>query len=99
MKQIVEGFLHIVKMKIIHRDLKPSNILLNKKQQIKIADFGFAIFSSDLSLENDKYVGSPHYSPPEVIKYFSYSHKADIWALGMIFYELLLGKRPWTANN
>jgi serine/threonine protein kinase len=46
MKQIMRGFLEVVKAKIVHRDLKPSNILLTSDKTIKIADFGFAVFSS-----------------------------------------------------
>ena len=88
-----------MKSGIIHRDLKPSNILLDKNGNIKIADFGFAIFQTDVQKEKNLNAGSTFYMPPEVIRKNAYSINSDVWALGVILYELLVGRRPWTKKN
>lgn len=63
LKQIVDGYSEISSNRIIHRDLKPANILL-KENKIKIADFGFAMKSSDSKKQSSYNVGSPIYMPP-----------------------------------
>ena len=83
---------------IIHRDLKPANIFL-KSGEIKIADFGFAMKSTDGKKYYSYNVGSPIYMPPEALNENKYSFKSDIWALGVIFYEMLTGKTPWKAKT
>jgi tRNA A-37 threonylcarbamoyl transferase component Bud32 len=85
---------------VIHRDIKPENILLDKKGQVKIADFGIAkildLGPGDLSLTGAKdVVGTPHYMAPEQIeKPQSVDRRADIYSLGVVFYEMLTGELP-----
>jgi serine/threonine protein kinase len=85
---------------IVHRDIKPENILLDKKGQVKIADFGIAKIigqtPAEVSLTGAKdVVGTPHYMAPEQIeKPSEVDHRADIYSLGVVFYEMLTGELP-----
>jgi serine/threonine protein kinase len=91
--QILNGFGELVKNGVIHRDLKPENILI-KDDTLKIADFGFAKLS-----ENNSYlktlVGTPAYMAPQILLEQKYTYKCDIWSLGVIAYEMMVGKIPW----
>lgn len=99
MQQIITGYLNFANKQIIHRDLKPANILVTDGRLLKIADFGFAIKTAD-ALKSNKYnVGSPLYMAPESLKKNEYTLKTDIWALGVIFFEMLTGETPWKAKN
>ncbi len=84
---------------IVHRDIKPENILLDKKGRVKIADFGIAkILSSGPNVaitETGGTIGTPHYMAPEQMeKPTSVDHRADIFSLGVVFYEMLTGELP-----
>jgi len=85
---------------IVHRDIKPENILLDKQGRVKIADFGIAkiagLESKDFSLTGAKDVmGTPHYMAPEQVeKPQTVDHRADIYSLGVVFYEMLTGELP-----
>jgi predicted Ser/Thr protein kinase len=84
---------------IVHRDIKPENILLDKKGRVKIADFGIAKILSgtpgvDLTSTQDA-IGTPHYMAPEQMeKPTTVDHRADIFSLGVVFYEMLTGELP-----
>ncbi len=85
---------------IVHRDIKPENILLDKKGRVKITDFGIAKIlglvteAAPLTGARDV-VGTPHYMAPEQIeKPQSVDHRADIYSLGVVFYEMLTGELP-----
>ncbi len=85
---------------IVHRDIKPENILLDKQGRVKIADFGIAKIlgatTAGASLTGAKdVIGTPHYMAPEQIeKPTKVDHRADIYSLGVVFYEMLTGELP-----
>lgn len=85
---------------VVHRDIKPENILLDKKGRVKITDFGIAkivgVPAGKISLTGAKDVlGTPHYMAPEQVeKPATVDHRADIYSLGVVFYELLTGELP-----
>ena len=98
MYQLSEGLKYLYKHKIIHRDLKLSNILISDTNDIKISDFGFArYFDSDTMVET--LCGTPLYMAPEIMKYKNYTIKADLWSIGIIMYQMLVGKPPYNAKT
>ncbi|XP_029109726.1 serine/threonine-protein kinase BRSK1-like isoform X4 [Scleropages formosus] len=84
---------------ICHRDLKPENLLLDEKNNIRIADFGMASLQvGDRLLETS--CGSPHYACPEVIRGEKYDgRRADVWSCGVILFALLVGALPFDHDN
>lgn len=98
MKQLISGLKYLYDNNIFHRDLKPQNILVSDNCVIKITDFGLAKECEDNNL-SDTICGSPIYMAPEIIQHTKYNSKADIWSLGIIFYELLTGKTPYNIKN
>lgn len=97
MTQIVSGYKYLAKQKILHRDLKPANILRSGKIW-KISDFGFSV-RSDRGFVDNLNVGTPTYMPIEALSRSYYSTKTDIFALGIILYELFHGKTPWSSKS
>jgi len=100
--QICEALQYAHEEGIVHRDIKPENILLNKKGQVRIADFGLAKLldrpatgpTSTLTKVGQQ-MGTPHYMAPEQIEHPSgVDHRADIYSLGVVFYEMLTGELP-----
>ena len=98
--QICQALQYAHEQGIVHRDIKPENILLDKKGQVKIADFGIAKIldqpPQDISLTGAKdVVGTPYYMAPEQLeKPQTVDHRADIYSLGVVFYEMLTGELP-----
>jgi tRNA A-37 threonylcarbamoyl transferase component Bud32 len=98
--QICEALQYAHEEGIVHRDIKPENILLNKKGRVKIADFGLAKLldrpAAAYTLTRDgQKMGTPHYMAPEQIEHpTEVDHRADIYSLGVVFYEMLTGELP-----
>lgn len=81
---------------VMHRDLKPEN-LLNSFGKIKLADFGYSAHS--ISDNRKTLCGTLDYLAPEIIDRSSYSKKVDIWDLGVLTYEFLVGVPPFNAKT
>lgn len=81
---------------IVHRDIKPENILLTKGGRVKIADFGLAkLMGEEAGLAEEKVAGTPRYMAPEQMERpGEVDHRADIYALGVVFYQMLTGELP-----
>lgn len=102
--QICEALQYAHDQGITHRDIKPANILIDKKGTVKIADFGLAKMigsgGSEEALmtgltQTGTAMGTPHYMAPEQWEHpEQVDHRADIYALGVVFYEMLTGERP-----
>ncbi|XP_052403145.1 serine/threonine-protein kinase BRSK2-like isoform X2 [Carassius gibelio] len=98
-KQIISALDFCHSHSICHRDLKPENLLLDEKNNIRIADFGMASLQvGDSLLETS--CGSPHYACPEVIRGEKYDgRRADVWSCGVILFALLVGALPFDHDN
>ncbi|KAG5471375.1 hypothetical protein LSCM1_01459 [Leishmania martiniquensis] len=81
---------------IVHRDLKPENLLLTWDFHVKLADFGDACFFGDD--EANKFGGTPSYISPEMVAHCKASPYSDLWALGCVLYELLVGERLFSGS-
>jgi serine/threonine-protein kinase len=83
---------------IIHRDLKPQNIMMNKRGDVVIMDFGLAAIADQLSGAEVRN-GTPAYMAPEQLRGAEVTAKSDIYSLGLVLYELFTGKRPYDATS
>jgi serine/threonine-protein kinase len=101
-RDIATGMAVAHQVGIVHRDLKPANLLINDEGLLKIVDFGVAAAASsgDTQLTKTGYViGSPKYMAPEQILGKKVDHRADIYSLGIILYEMLTGSPPYTKGD
>src|SRR6266404_571186 len=93
--QLLEGLRALHDNKILHRDIKPHNLMIRSNGQIKILDFGIAKRMNDRDRENTTVgvvVGTLAYLPPEVLYGTAASVRSDLWSLGAIFYECMVGQ-------
>jgi len=101
MIQIANGIKYLNQLGIVYRDLKPSNIMITKQNNfgiIKIADFGISKIISPTERTKDG-VGTLAYISPEILKRTPYNQKVDIWAMGVILYQILSDTLPFTREN
>ncbi|XP_040837216.1 aurora kinase A isoform X2 [Ochotona curzoniae] len=83
--------------RVIHRDIKPENLLLGSAGELKIADFGWSVHAP--SSRRTTLCGTLDYLPPEMIEGCMHDEKVDLWSLGVLCYEFLVGKPPFEANT
>lgn len=99
MYQLALGLAKAHKQGIVHRDIKPQNILVKGDGTLKITDFGIAQSEDALQLtKTDSVIGSIHYLAPELVRGEGASVQSDIYALGIIFYEILTGEVPFSGD-
>ena len=100
MTQLTDGIAHAHDSYIIHRDIKPQNIMIEDDGRIKITDFGIAMALNATQLtQTNSVLGSVHYLPPEQASGKSATIKSDIYAMGILMYELITGNVPFKGDN
>jgi len=95
--QMADALKYCHAKKVIHRDIKPENLLLDMKGNLKIADFGWSVHAP--SSRRATMCGTLDYLPPEMIEGNLHDEKVDLWSLGVLTYEFLVGKPPFEAEN
>mmetsp|Transcript_1532 Transcript_1532/g.4337 ORF Transcript_1532/g.4337 Transcript_1532/m.4337 type:complete len:216 (+) Transcript_1532:224-871(+) len=98
MKDMLSALCMLGDAGIIHRDVKSANILINRQGECYLADFGTAIFKDDIAQGQPMdIVGTPMYMAPEIVRTIptQYDERVDSWALGIVAYEVMLGRTPF----
>ena len=110
LRQLCDGLAHAHGHGLIHRDLKPENVIVEpqgSEELIRIVDFGIAILRDSAAggagegrvTTSGLVLGTPHYMAPEVATGRAFDHRADLFALGVIAYEMLTGKMPFDGDG
>ncbi|XP_055478137.1 aurora kinase C isoform X3 [Psammomys obesus] len=97
MEELADALTHCHENKVIHRDIKPENLLLGLRGEVKIADFGWSVHTP--SLRRKTMCGTLDYLPPEMIEARTYDEKVDLWCIGVLCYELLVGTPPFESST
>ena len=83
----------------MHRDIKPQNIFLTRRGVCKLGDFGISKALASTMQKAKTTIGTPSYLSPEIFNGKGYNFKTDIWSLGVLLYEMIALRTPWTATN
>src|SRR3954469_749936 len=85
--------------RVVHRDVKPANILITQEGRVKITDFGIARLDSSNLTQEGQLLGTPNYMAPEQVQGKDVDHRADLFALGVVLYEMLTRHKPFQGEN
>jgi tRNA A-37 threonylcarbamoyl transferase component Bud32 len=97
--QVCRGLDYAHKRGVVHRDVKPANVRILADGAVKLVDFGIAHLAGSSLTQAGTVLGTPSYIAPEVLRSGRVDHRADIWAVGVVLYELFSGQRPFDAPN
>lgn len=95
--QIADALKYCHSKKVIHRDIKPENLLLGAKGEIKIADFGWSVHAP--SSRRTTLCGTLDYLSPEMVHGKTHNETVDLWSLGVLCYEFIVGRPPFEAST
>jgi len=95
--QLTDALIYCHAKKVIHRDIKPENILLGMKGDVKIADFGWSVHAT--SSRRQTMCGTLDYLPPEMVEGKAHNECVDLWSVGVLCYEFLVGDPPFEAEG
>lgn len=95
--QIADALKYCHSKKVIHRDIKPENLLLGAKGEIKIADFGWSVHAP--SSRRTTLCGTLDYLSPEMVHGKTHNEKVDLWSLGVLCYEFIVGRPPFESKT
>lgn len=96
---LVSALYYLHSNRVLHRDLKPQNVLLSDDLDAKLCDFGLARSMTMQTQVLTSIKGTPLYMAPEILSESPYDHQADLWSLGCIIYEAMVGKPPFYTTN
>ena len=99
LRQVCEGLAFAHRAGIVHRDVKPANIRVTSDGEVKIMDFGIAHLQSSTMTKSGLVLGTVHYMAPEQVEGQKIDHRADIFSVGAIAYELLAYRRPFDGDS
>ncbi|HMK93271.1 MAG TPA: serine/threonine-protein kinase, partial [Thermoleophilia bacterium] len=99
LRQVCEGLAYAHERGIVHRDVKPANIRVSPEGEVKIMDFGIAHLQSSTMTKSGLVLGTVHYMSPEQIVGQKVDHRADIFSVGAIAYELISGHKPFDGDS
>ena len=97
--QVAEGLDYAHSRGVVHRDVKPANILITQERQVKLTDFGIARLDASSLTTEGQLLGTPNYMAPEQIQGQPTDHRADVFSLGVVLYEMLTGEKPFKGEN
>ncbi|MES1244462.1 MAG: protein kinase [Acidobacteriota bacterium] len=97
--QVAEALDYAHSHRVIHRDVKPANILITADNRVKITDFGIARLDTSNLTQEGQLLGTPNYMAPEQIQGKEVDHRADLFALGVVLYEMLTRHKPFQGEN
>jgi eukaryotic-like serine/threonine-protein kinase len=99
-RQVAEGLAYAHERGVVHRDVKPGNIMINKRGQVKIMDFGLARMRvADHKTSTGMVLGTPRYMSPEQISGQPVDQRSDVFSLGIVLYEMLTGTRLFSGED
>ncbi|MEX5213928.1 MAG: serine/threonine protein kinase [Nitrospiraceae bacterium] len=96
---VADALDHAHRQGVVHRDIKPANIMLTSEPRVKVMDFGIATVTNSIKTRSVAILGTPSYMSPEQVAGRKADGRADIFALGVVLFELLAGRRPFEADD
>lgn len=96
-RSLADALIYLHKRDVIHRDIKPENLLLGHDGELKIADFGWSVHSPQSN--RTTLCGTMDYLPPEMLSGQTHDASVDLWSLGVLCYEMLVGRAPFNTQQ
>ncbi|ORX47162.1 Pkinase-domain-containing protein [Hesseltinella vesiculosa] len=98
-RQLTHALIYLHSKRVIHRDIKPENLMIGLNDDLKIGDFGWSVKTDTFDTRRSTFCGTLDYLPPEMIQGLNHDTKADVWALGVLLFEMLTGKPPFEDSR